>query len=72
MDEMLPRQHLAAIVEPPPLEVWRERCRNATDDELRRLRIQALDSLRADGMDQRWSIYVSFAQETMQVRGIKP
>ena len=73
MDEIqLPRQHLTAIAEPPPLEQWRETCHNASDEGLFRLRDAALGSLHADGLDQRWSIYISFAEETMRDRGIRP
>jgi hypothetical protein len=48
-------------------------CREASDEELLRLRGMALKSLYADGGEnQRWAIYVSVAQDRLRDRGIKP
>jgi hypothetical protein len=48
-------------------------CREASDEELLRLRAMALKSLYADGGEnQRWAIYVSVAQDRLRDRGIKP
>jgi hypothetical protein len=53
--------------------MWSEMCREASDEELLRLRGMALKSLYADGGEnQRWAIYVSVAQDTLRDRGIKP
>jgi hypothetical protein len=58
---------------PPSIKVWSEMCREASDEELLRLRGMALKSLYADaGKNQRWAIYVSVAQGTLRERGIKP
>ncbi len=57
---------------PPPIKMWSEMCREASDEELLRLRGMALKSLYADGGEnQRWAIYVSVAQDTLRDRGIK-
>ena len=73
MDELLPRQHLSAVQDPPPLDEWRNLCREASDEDLRRLQQIAIASLHADfPMEQRWAIYVSFAEETMRERGVNP
>ena len=58
---------------PPPIKMWSEMCREASDEELLRLRGMALKWLYADGGEnQRWAIYVSVAQDTLRDRGIKP
>jgi hypothetical protein len=58
---------------PPSIKMWSEMCREASDEELLRLRGMALKSLYADGGEnQRWAIYVSVAQDTLRDRGIKP
>jgi len=58
---------------PPLIKMWSEMCREASDEELLRLRGIALKSLYADGGEnQRWAIYVSVAQDTLRDRGIKP
>jgi hypothetical protein len=58
---------------PPSIKIWSEMCREASDEELLRLRGMALKSLYADaGKNQRWAIYVSVAQDTLRERGIKP
>jgi hypothetical protein len=58
---------------PPSIKMWSEMCREASDEELLRLRGLALKSLYADsGENQRWAIYVSVAQDTLRDRGIKP
>jgi hypothetical protein len=58
---------------PPSIKMWSEMCREASDEELLRLRGIALKSLYADrGENQRWAIYVSVAQDTLRDRGIQP
>ena len=47
-------------------------CCFASDEELRWLKLGALECLYVDGHDQCWSVYVSIVQETMRDRGIKP
>jgi hypothetical protein len=56
---------------PPSIEKWTQLCREASDEELLRLRLQALDCLGADGDEnQRWSVYVSMVEGTLRERGI--
>jgi hypothetical protein len=56
---------------PPSVEKWSELCREAPDEELLRLRLQALDCLCADGDEnQRWSVYVGIVEGTLRERGI--
>jgi hypothetical protein len=56
---------------PPSIEKWTELCREASDEELVRLRVLALDCLSADGGEQqRWSIYVSIVEGTLRERDI--
>jgi hypothetical protein len=58
---------------PPSIKMWSEMCREASDEELLRLRGMALKSLCADGGEnRRWAIYVSAAQDRLRDRGIKP
>jgi hypothetical protein len=58
---------------PPSIKMWSEMCREASDEELLRLRGMALKSLYSDGGEnQRWAIYVSVAQDSLRDRGIKP
>jgi hypothetical protein len=57
---------------PPPIEKWTQLCREASNDELFRLRLLALDCPGADGAEsQRWSLYFAIAQEILRERGIK-
>jgi hypothetical protein len=58
---------------PPSITLWSEMCREASDEELLRLRGMALKSLYADGGEtQRWAMYVSVAQDRLRDRDIKP
>ena len=68
----LRKQDLSTLANPLSIEMWKEMCRFASDEELRRLKLGALESLHIDGHDQHWSVYVSIVQETMRDRGIKP
>jgi hypothetical protein len=63
--------HQATIPSRPPLERWREWCRNAPDDQLTLLCITAFDSLQADGLDERWAPFVIVVEETMRERGLR-
>ena len=73
MDEQnTPKRHLGAIVGPPSIETWSQLCREASDKELPRLRLLALDCLCVDGGEsQRWLTYISMVEETLRQRGIK-
>jgi hypothetical protein len=73
MDELhIPKRRLAAVVAPPSIETWGQLCREASDKELPRLRLLALDCLCADGGEsQRWLTYISMVEETLRQRGIK-
>jgi hypothetical protein len=67
----LPKQHLAAISDPPSIEKWAQLCREASDDELVHLRTMALSFLAADGVtNQRWSIYISIVEGTLREHSI--
>jgi hypothetical protein len=69
MDDPL---NLAHIEDLPPIEKWTQLCREASNKELFRLRLLALDCLGADGPEnQRWSLYFAIAQEILRERGIK-
>ena len=72
MDEIpLPKQYLSALANPLSIEMWRKMCRNASDEDLRRLRLGALESLHADG-DQQWSVYVSIVEESVLECALRP
>ena len=56
---------------PPSVEKWTQLCRQASDEELIRLRVLALDCLSTGGDEnQRWSIHVSLVEGTLRERGI--
>lgn len=69
----LPRQHIAAISEPPNFEEWKKAVRNASDEELYKLQSLAHMSLRGDANNnQRWSPYIGVVEGEMRDRKIKP
>jgi hypothetical protein len=69
----LPRQHIAAISEPPDFEGWKKRVSLASDEELKNLQVAAHAGLRGDGgSNQRWSPYIGIVESEMRQRGIKP
>lgn len=49
----LPKQHPAAVVDPPSVETWTQMCRGVTDEVLLHLRLTALNDLHAEGGNQR-------------------
>jgi hypothetical protein len=71
--DLLPLSDRLPRMIPPTIQMWSEMCREASDEELLRLRGIALKSLYADGSENhRWAIYVSVAQDSLRDRGIKP
>jgi hypothetical protein len=72
MDEIhLLNQTLGNGCGPPSIEQWTQLCREASDEELLRLRSVAIDCLSADGGEtERWSVYVGIVEGTLRERGI--
>jgi len=69
----LPRQHVAAVIEPPDFEDWKKQIRLVADEELKRLQVLAHAGLRGDGVvNQRWGPYIGVVEGEMRDRGIKP
>jgi hypothetical protein len=65
------KQTHSADCGPPSIERWTQLCREVSDGELVRLRLQALDFLCADDAEnQRWSVYVGIVEGTLRERGI--
>jgi hypothetical protein len=72
MDEIhLLKQTVGTDCGPPSIEKWTQSCLEASDEELIRLRVLALDCLCADdGENQRWSLYVGIVEGTLRERGV--
>lgn len=70
----LPRQHVAAMSEPPDFEEWKKRVILAWDEELKKLQNIAIMSLRGDGNggNQRGSPYIGVVESEMRDRGHQP
>jgi hypothetical protein len=55
----LPSQHVIAISGPPDFEEWKKRVSLASDEELKKLQMGAVMSLRGDGDGNlHWSSYI--------------
>jgi hypothetical protein len=69
----LPSQHVIAISGPPDFEEWKKRVSLASDEELKKLQMGALMSLR--GMATvicAGAPYIGVVESEMRNRGIKP